>query len=228
MKKLNSLFAAGVLLFITLGMFSCSQDDDFLSTDSNQTENSSQVYKTRAEVNTVLVKYLELKTDTYVLNISQKEAEKLGISESWYNGALKEIQATNNIIRKVEQTPNSELQLTDPQKALKEAIPWSNSTRSSMPSGTLSTNGQEFAESGLWAPTGMKGVKFVCRTNAALVPVYTCKTKSLNNWRAKTATGTLASNTAVYVPIVASNTSIGVYFSTTDSNGGSAYYVGYN
>ncbi len=220
MKTLYYLISIAIVL---VSMSSCSQDDKNLIL-----ENAPYHPKTQVEANFILRNYIILLQNSYSLKLSIEEAHKLGISSEQYSNAIDEVSNTNKLIKEAMINPKYEMQLTDPQTAIENQDKWPiNNTRSSMPSGSLSTSGQEFAQEGFFAPVGMKGVVFVCRTNAALLPVYTCKTNSLNTWKIKTAVGTLGTNTTVTVPLAASNTNAGVYFSTTDSNGGMAYYQGY-
>jgi hypothetical protein len=167
--------------------------------------------------NLILANYLELKDDQYSLNISTEIVEKIGIPIQLLNAAKAEITKTNEFILKAKAEPNHELVLTDPKALFATA-----------PTGQLTTNGQEEAQSGfVWAPYNIRGIRFTCRTNAALTPVYTCKTYSSGLWQARTAVGSLFTNTIVDVPLYVSNDYIRVAFSTTDSNGGSATFEGH-
>lgn len=228
MKKLNYLFMLGFMIFMSLGLFSCSQDEDVMDSFSPTTR-AVQVCETKAQANLVLVKYLELVDEAYVLNISAEEAEQLGVPFVLYENALSEIATTNEFIKKVKKDSATEIELTDPQKALKSRyidnfpIPYAD------PSGTLTTNGQEEATSGfIWAPSGTKGIQFLCRANAAITPIYNCKTYSSGSWQTKSAVGAIGTNTTIKVPLYVSNDYIRVAFSTSDSNGGTATYQGYN
>lgn len=232
MKNLNSLLALCLMLFAVASMFSCSQDDDvmYVAPVSSQTKTNS-VCTTRAEANTVLVNYLELVGDRYILNISEDEAEAIGVPISLFYGAQDELKQTNELIENLKKNPENDLQLTDPKIAIRQCISKSqdNPVPYGAPMGTLSTNGQEEVESSLmWAPLGTKGLKFTCRANAALTPAFNCKTYSSGTWQSKTAIGAIGTNTIIEVPIYVSNDYIKAAFSTTDSNGGSATYEGYN
>lgn len=227
MKKLNYLLLLSLGVLLTLGISSCSQEDDFVN--STPQTRSVQLCKTRAEANTVLVNYLELVGDKYVLNISESEAEVIGVPANLYAGTLNEIAGTNELISKLKKDPKMEIQLTDPQVALKTKSVWEQPTTYALdPSGTLSTNGQEQKESpSVWAPHGTRGIEFLCRANAAITPAYDCRTYSSGLWQVKTAIGAIGVNTTVKVPLYVSNDYVRVAFSTTDSNGGTATYQGY-
>lgn len=228
MKKINSFLLAGLgITLMTITFSSCSKDDslDFVSTQSR----SIVQCRTIAEANKVLVGYLELNNERYVLNISAEDAENLGVSLDLYEKVQEELQTTNALIQTLKNDPNTTLELTNPKSVQETRSNWDSPTLYVAPSGTLSTNGQEEAISGfIWAPAGVRGIEFLCRANAALTPVYNCKTYSSGAWQSKTAIGVLGTNTSVQVPIYVSNDNIRVAFSTSDSNGGIATYQGYN
>lgn len=70
-------------------------------------------------------------------------------------------------------------------------------------------------------------VTFTCRTNAAIAPVYTCKTYIFGGCNVKYKAGTLFTKTNIIVPLAASGSSYSanLYFKTSDSNGGSCHWV---
>ena len=98
-----------------------------------------------------------------------------------------------------------------------------------MPSGTLTTNGNEETVAGyIWTPSGTKGIRFICRTNVTMMPYYTCKTYSSGLWQTRSKFGSLATNTTIKVLLYTSHDYCKIAFCTTDSFGGSAIYEGYN
>jgi hypothetical protein len=139
MKK--TVYLLSLLTLVIVSFSSCSQDDG----KSNRVEPK---YITRLEANLILVHYLELIGDEYVLNISFQEAKELGVSAEMYINAQNEIRETNEFIKKVKSEPGNEIHLTDPQEALRSAksgdIVEEKSTRG-LPtlSGILQTSGQE-------------------------------------------------------------------------------------
>lgn len=226
MKKCNFFLAFGLVLTLSLGVSSCSQDDVL---EVNEQKGNVALCTTRAEANMVLSKYLELNNEQYTLSISAEEAEKLGVPFGLYEDAQRELSTTNALIQKLKNDPNTILELTDPKVAPKSRSNWDTPSLYSAPTGTLRTNGQEEVMSGfVWAPSGTKGIEFLCRANAALTPLYNCKTYSSGAWQSKSAVGALGVNTTVQVPLYVSNDNIRVAFSTSDSNGGTATYQGYN
>jgi hypothetical protein len=84
----------GIVLLgvVSLGFFaqSCSKDDDYFSdaTAVNSVETN----------NLIASKYLELTNNQYVLNLSEKEANALGISKSEYDRMQTEITQANAFI----------------------------------------------------------------------------------------------------------------------------------
>ncbi len=171
------------------------------------------------DYNSILAHYLELKDGKYLLNISDEIVSKIAIPAVLLESAKEEVAKTNELIAKIKSDPKHVLSLTDPKDPKVTLL--------SAPTGTLTTNGTEEAQSGfVWASYNTAKIRFRCRSNAALTPVYTCKTYSSGSWQSKTAIGTLGSNTTVDVPLYVSNDYIKVAFSTTDSNGGTATYEG--
>lgn len=97
MKKFNSFLLAGLgITLMSITFSSCSKDDslDLVSTQSR----SIVQCKTVAEANKVLVDYLELDNERYVLTISAEDAENLGVSLDLYGKAQEELQTTNALI----------------------------------------------------------------------------------------------------------------------------------
>lgn len=227
MRKINFL-AALVMALAILSITSCSQDEDMMNMENNSAlTKSMQVCKTQMEANMTLVNYLELVGDKYVLKITEVEAEEIGVPSLLFKNTLEEIKQTNELITRLKKDPSCELQLTDPQIALKSRTV-KYGPEPLEPTGTLTTNGQEEVRSNwIWVPIGIQGIKFLCRANAAITPAFNCKTYSSGLWQTRTAIGTLGTNTTIKVPLYVSNDNVIVAFSTTDSNGGSATYEGY-
>lgn len=213
--------------FVTLGLFSCLQKVDFREQNTSSNTRTDRYCK-KLKANMTLVKYLELSDDEYVLNISQSDAEKMGVPKEFYDEALSEVDKANAFIKEMQKDPNNELQLTDPKTATKVDPIWNQSTSYVGLGGTLRTSGQEEAMSPhVWAPIYTKGIEFLCRANAAVTPIYSCKTYSSGSIQSKRALGMLGFKTIVKVPLYVSNDWIRVSFQTTDSYGGTAAYSGY-
>jgi hypothetical protein len=100
----------------------------------------------------------------------------------------------------------------------------SNGAGGTLPSGTLSSDGQEQVSDVFWAPPIVSFVRFTVYPSGAAGPNVILMTKSLGNIMSKTTVPfTLLTRTAD-VGIYASNTQVRVYFQTTDSNGGSCHW----
>lgn len=110
------------------------------------------------------------------------------------------------------------------QSLLEKGIGKSNGKGSAkkVPSGLLTSVGQEMVSDGFWAPEGAKAVRFTCGAGAAPTPGFTCKTKAMATFRIETKVGFIGTNTVIEVPIVTSNCAVEIFFQTTDSNGGYA------
>src|SRR5690606_35392747 len=126
---------------------------------------------------------------------------------------LKEIEMTNDHIRKAKSEPNHEIVLFDPEKLDTATL------QQSMPDGTLSPNGQEQVGTAFFAPIYTSQVRFSCRGGGAIAPFFICRTRVLGGWRSKTQVGNSITFTDVDVSLDASNINVSITFQTTDSNG---------
>jgi hypothetical protein len=101
------VFSFGIMLMsiIAFGGFvqSCS-DEDY----NNSSINSP-------EANLIVLEYLELQNDQYILNLSEGAAFAMGISKIDYDRIQKEIFAGNALIREC-QAKGGQIVLNDPQK----------------------------------------------------------------------------------------------------------------
>ena len=220
-----------LLVISSLIVFSCSEFEieESMFHNSVKHEKEQYVFKTPAEANSILIQYVKLNGDEYSLNLSQKDAENIGIPADLYLQAKKEIDATNSLIKQYREDPNHIIELTDPSE-------W-NTKSSEDPvepmlyhevRGTLRpTTNNRVESTSHEAPMYVKGVRFYCYTNAAILPVYTCETYSSGFWTPKSKIGRIGTNTKIEVPLTTSNCMIRVAFTTSDTNGGTASYSGY-
>lgn len=167
----------------------------------------------KEDVNTALFPYLRLRNDSYILDISEEKAAEIGIAKEDFESTLKELEFTNEYIQKAKEDPNHEISLFDPENIDRAAL------QQSMPSGTLSPNGQEQVGTGFFAPYYTAKVRFSCRGNGAISPFFTCRTKALGDWKSKTQIGNSITFTDIDVNLDASNINVSITFQTTDSNG---------
>lgn len=160
--------------------------------------------------------HLKLKGDEYLLDLSEEEALEMGVSKRDYEYVLKELESTNKRIQSVKAEYNHELELFDPQNVSKEQ------RQQALPSGRITTVGQEAGHDGFVVPRGVSQVKFSCIGNTALTPQFTCKTEVWGGTNYKTKFGSNIVYTDIYVPLAASGSGVTaeLTFKTSDSNGG--------
>jgi len=92
-----------------------------------------------------------------------------------------------------------------------------------LPSGNLSSNGQEQVGDSFWAPPITNFVRFTFRSVAPL-PGWTVQTKSLGSWKSNSGTANPIYYKTLDVGLYASNVQVSVTFQTTDSNGGTCHW----
>ncbi len=77
------------------------------------------IEQTRA--NAILLKYLKLTDRRYSLEITEAEAEKLGVKPDYYRQCLSELENTNRTIAE-QDSIGTPIELLDPQEMIKQAI----------------------------------------------------------------------------------------------------------
>lgn len=223
MKKL--ILYLEILFVIFIGI-SCSQVRE--SGNGLLEEQTRSDVQNERDANRILIKYVKVDENKLVyLDISLKDARKLGIPDEFYERAVDDIRRTNEEIRKLidEGVP---VQIDLP--TFRSPVVSAAAGKVQYPGGSFSVNGNgpdDEAEAFLWLPDGMLGFEFMCRCNAALVCTYKCKTNSFGVTNMNSAVGSPWSNTSVSVALAASNTHGSVCFSCSDPNGASASYRGY-
>lgn len=243
MKKNNfQLFCA---FFFFLLFFSCSQNEQNISSTASSEKNSictaSELGLSEADfskltpkqreqraANIKLSEFVSLKDSVYSLTISQKEAEAMGISEEMYKNALNEMKVANEAIAKCNKE-GKPITLTDVKPSIQESKKKSNIV-SKLTSGRASGNqyghietyGNTEGYDAFMPREQISNVLFYCQSNAAITPVYTCKTYIFGKWNYGTAVGCLGVETKVKVLLAASGAGLTakLCFATTDSNGG--------
>lgn len=213
----------GVIALLVAAFSSCSKNP--LGTDEIAPAPTRSMLSER-EANRIIFENIRITPDSLLmLYLTRQEAAEMGISSEIYAKAIENIDDTNeHIIGFRNQYPDKYVGLETFEHSERSVVYSANAL---LPSGTLVTSGQEEASAGFQAPHEQVGVNFLCRSNVAPTCVYTCKTYSLANWRIETKAGSSFANTNVRVPLAASNVWASAHFSTTDPNGGSAYYTGY-
>ncbi|MBL6453232.1 hypothetical protein ABVC71_02060 [Prevotella amnii] len=213
-----------ICLTLGLGLSSCNQEEPTSGSLADPINPHFRVIgiSTQADANLLLAKYLVLDEDKreYSLVITKEEALGLGLTESMFDNAIKEIEETNKFIKEYDNETPNELLLTNPrQKTIEE------STLRASEAGVISTSDNQWGYSSFSSVTReAKGVRFLCRSAAALTPVYNCFTKWAAETKSRTAIGAIGVNTEIKVPMAVSGSQslIRLGFKTSDSNGGTA------
>lgn len=243
MKKIK--FQLISAFFFSLLFFSCSQNEQNISSTASSEKNSictaSELGLSEADfskltpkqreqraANIKLSEFVSLKDSVYSLTISQKEAEAMGISEEMYKNALNEMKVANEAIAKCNKE-GKPITLTDVKPSIQESKKKSNIV-SKLTSGRASGNqyghietyGNTEGYDAFMPREQISNVLFYCQSNAAITPVYTCKTYIFGKWNYGTAVGCLGVETKVKVLLAASGACLTakLCFATTDSNGG--------
>lgn len=243
MKRFN--FQLVSAFFFSLLFFSCSQNEQNISLTASSEKNSictaSELGLSEADfskltpkqreqraANIKLSEFVSLKDSVYSLTISQKEAEAMGISEEMYKNALNEMKVANEAIAKCNKE-GKPITLTDVKPSIQESKKKSNIV-SKLTSGRASGNqyghietyGNTEGYDAFMPREQISNVLFYCQSNAAITPVYTCKTYIFGKWNYGTAVGCLGVETKVKVLLAASGAGLTakLCFATTDSNGG--------
>lgn len=243
MKKFK--FQLICAFFFSLLFFSCSQKEQNISSTASSEKNSictaSELRLSEADfskltpkqreqraANLKLSEFVSLKDSVYSLTISQKEAEAMGISEEMYKNALNEMKVANEAIAKCNKE-GKPITLTDVKSSIQESKKKSNIV-SKLTSGRASGNqyghietyGNTEGYDAFMPREQISNVLFYCQSNAAITPVYTCKTYIFGKWNYGTAVGCLGVETKVTVLLAACGGGLTakLCFATTDSNGG--------
>ena len=252
--KIKTTFCVG--LCGILSVFSaCTQDADFM--DSTQyvksdTHSPLEIQQAKdlaipvSELNSlpedvkqkrvaaiILSDYIVLEKNQYKLDVSEQEAQKLGVTSYLYGIIRNDILSTNAAIRETLEKGDS-VELCDVQaisKAYKngELNLSDNSNKYSnvvYPSGNITTLGQEDGTASFKTEYEHTKVLFRCRTNAAPVPFYRCTVTAWGEKKVGSKIGNLITTTEITVPLAASGSGIyaGLTFATSDSNGGYCFW----
>ena len=248
LKKLH-LLGIGIVL---LSFPSCTQDEDLVDTsvDSgvsvhseaeiqqakdlaipvSELDNLSEDVKQKRYASIRLSEYIVLDGNQYKLDITEQQAQELGIDKFHYELIKNEISSTNKVIAETLEGGDS-IELCDVQALAKEyksggviiSDESNNQTRVAYPSGNISTVGQEDGTASFQTEREHTKVLFRCRTAAAPTPVYRCTVTAWGEKKIGSKVGSVFTTTEITVPIAGSGS--GVYadltFATSDSNGGS-------
>lgn len=242
MKKIK--FQLISAFFFSLLFLSCSQKEQNISSTASSEKNSictaSELGLSEADfseltpkqreqraANLKLSEFVSLKDSVYSLTISQKEAEAMGISEEMYKNALNEMKVANEAIAKCNKE-GKPITLTDVKPSIQESkksnivSKLTSGRASGNQYGHIETYGNTEGYDAFMPREENSNVLFYCQSNAAITPVYTCKTYIFGKWNYGTAVGCLGVETKVKVLLAASGAGLTakLCFATTDSNGG--------
>lgn len=114
------LFSCGMLAIgLSFLIVSCGNEGKTVEPFSEESKNVQQC-TTQDQAYSLLVNYLVLKDQTYVLDISAEEAKKIGVPTVYYEMAVKELAETNRQIKEVLKDTTTEFIWADPQMMLGE------------------------------------------------------------------------------------------------------------
>lgn len=222
-------------IFAKTDVFSPSeiQQAKELAIPVSELSNLSEEVKQKRTAAIILSDYVMLEGTQYKLDISEQDAQELGVTPYLYEIIKNEILSTNAAIQEILENGDS-IELCDIQaisKAYKNGelnLSDNPDKYSSVayPSGNITTSGQEDGTASFKTEYEHTQVLFRCRTNAALSPIYVCTVTSWGEKKVGSKIGTLFTTTEITVPLVASGSGIyaGLTFATSDSNGGSCFW----
>ncbi|MDR0384591.1 MAG: hypothetical protein LBH60_00780 [Prevotellaceae bacterium] len=233
-KKIKIAGLAIVLAsMISTGIFmqSCSSEmDEYQNNSSDMIQLGSTVVKRSiVEAST----YLELKDNRYVWTLQQKEALQIGLSLEEIDKIKSDLELANQQIALWEEQ-DVPFFLTDPETGFTHSFNTdinynveskivrlkTGNEQDDMPGGSISTNSQNRGSSGCFAPYKAKNVSYNCTTKAALTPIYNVGISNFGNEKWGGGIGSIGTVSSFTLGLYASNTTVTVYFATSDSNGG--------
>lgn len=177
-----------------------------------------------------LAEHISLNDSVYTLDLSQKQAEELGISNDVYSEFHNSIINNNKIIKEINQTPNHSIELIDYKKfvltrkgnSLIHNLKGINDPQS----GIIVATGNDWAYGYCYPHIDKKRVDFLCSSKAAISPVMTCSLEEWNQTTTKSKLGIFNASVSISLKLFVSGSNVcaKLGFKTTDSNGGSALW----
>ena len=179
-----------------------------------------QVYK--------LAEHISLVDSVYLLEITQNEAEVMGVSKEVYEECFQNLLVINKEIEGCKRDPNSDIYLFDYKSFIKERKKTKDvdlliTTKSGDPqSGTITSSDNSWHYTTFFPSILHSKVRFTCMSLAAPLSVVTCSIEQWNNLHTGTGTGILgqAINITLHLFVSGSGVSAKLGFKTADSNGG--------
>lgn len=75
--------------------------------------------KSKEQVNIILLPFLKLDNETYLLDVSEDKATEMGVSKEDFQEVLNELEVLNNFVKDAKSDPKHEVTLFAPQKTEK-------------------------------------------------------------------------------------------------------------
>ena len=97
----------------------CSQNGEKVEAEKEKQE---QVLAERKRVSKLMLPYIELVGDRYVLTLTEKDAKALGISSELYYEALSDVDKANATVRELQNDPTVVLELGTPQESIDDSF----------------------------------------------------------------------------------------------------------
>ncbi len=116
--KNRRFFLLCSVLVVCLCM-ACSQNGEKVEAEKEKQE---QVLAERKRVSKLMLPYIELVGDRYVLTLTEKDAKALGISSELYYEALSDVDKANATVRELQNDPTVVLELGTPQESIDDSF----------------------------------------------------------------------------------------------------------
>ena len=182
-----------------------------------------------------LKNYAFYKDSVFYLNISKEDAKKLGVDEDLYEEIIEGIKDTNKQIKEcnakgekviIDTTEVKDTEIEKKQDSSSSSIKTSKYQGINRRRGTIITYNSREGEDAAKTSYHDRYVEFMCRSHYAISPAFICKTYIFGGWHIEKRFGVLWQNRRIKVKLAAcgSNYYARIFFSTTDSGGGTAQW----
>lgn len=178
---------------------------------------SKQVKGSRLpDVNDEIVKYVGLRNNRYVLNISEDHCKKIGISPFEYQRVVVDLGKINKLIAEAEKDPKHGIELIKPQELL-----LATKTKGFLESGSYSAVKEK-----IFIPAGYKKVRFSgARPKVAWVTSLVCGVSVGGGaFQNESLVGSIFLVRSYDMPLKMDNCNGEIYFQAGDPNGGSIWW----
>lgn len=215
---------------------SCSSEDNEIfefESEFNSDYTSRSINSSEEEKHPLIAgHYVDFIDNQYIINISKEEAVERGISEKSYDDFLNSVTIGNRLLASIIDSCKSvgkdvmvSTCIYDEYQNDTETISISRlKTRSeSLPSGRITTTGQETGKYGFFVPINMKSVDFDCYSYTSPLAMQVVIAESWNIQDIKSSIGQHVTMNATFS---VTNVPGGVQYKTSDSNGGTCAWRG--